>query len=97
MPFKRYCQNIHFMVIQGDFLAMRTEFLASAPELLKFDLLDTFKIAFPSTGPALLASNDLTGEACLPDGRWLRISRSKTQEGGRIWTVSGRIIGAVER
>ncbi|HEX7231715.1 MAG TPA: PAS-domain containing protein, partial [Candidatus Binatia bacterium] len=65
-----------------------SEFLASAPELLRFDSLDTFKIAFPSTGPALLANDDLTGEACLPDGRWLRISRSKTQEGGEIVVFS---------
>nr|WP_244553374.1 EAL domain-containing protein [Nitrobacter vulgaris] len=65
-----------------------SEFLASAPELLRFDSLDTFKIAFPSTGPALLANDDLTGEACLPDGRWLRVSRSKTQEGGEIVVFS---------
>ena len=33
---------------------------------------------------ALLRSADDAGEACLPDGRWLRINRSDTREGGFV-------------
>lgn len=65
-----------------------SEFLTSAPELLQFHSLDTLKIANPSNDQAFLPNNDLTGEACLPDGRWLRVSRSKTQEGGEIVVFS---------
>ena len=65
-----------------------SEFLSSAPELLQFDLLDTGETASPSISLDLVTNDNLTGEACLPDGRWLRVSRSKTQEGGQIVVFS---------
>ena len=64
------------------------EFLASAPELLQFELLDTRAARVPTVHPDPLAENDPAGEARLPDGRWLRVSRSRTQEGGVIVVFS---------
>ncbi len=33
---------------------------------------------------ALMSAADSAGETCLPDGRWLRISRSRTRDGGFV-------------
>ena len=33
---------------------------------------------------ALVSAADSAGEACLPDGRWLRVNRSATREGGFV-------------
>ena len=33
---------------------------------------------------ALMSAADRAGEACLPDGRWLRVNRSATREGGFV-------------
>lgn len=63
------------------------EFIASAPELLQTSLIhgDTSQ-----SGP--IAGNEfgegLASEAELPDGRWLRVSRSETQEGGVVVVYS---------
>ncbi|MBY0380432.1 MAG: EAL domain-containing protein [Xanthobacteraceae bacterium] len=64
-----------------------SEFIASAPALLHSSLVET---DLPESGhPAADAiSGGLASEAELPDGRWLRVSRSETQEGGVVVVYS---------
>ena len=60
------------------------DFLGSSPELLQPGVEFT---ASAGAGTALTRVGDqlpTTGETRLPDGRWLRVSRSATQEGGFI-------------
>jgi diguanylate cyclase (GGDEF)-like protein len=69
-----------------------SEFVQTAPQLLNLDLsqLDPTSSA-PSRAAAMPHLSDLDGlasEAKLPDGRWLRVSRSPTQEGGVMLVYS---------
>jgi diguanylate cyclase (GGDEF)-like protein len=71
------------------------EFISKAPQLLNSDLLRLEPV--PSAHRTAVArsqettfgdADGLAGEARLPDGRWLRVSRSPTQEGGVILVYS---------
>ncbi len=64
------------------------EFLASAPELLQFDLFGAKGSTNPPANSDSPAEDDLASEARLPDGRWLRVSHSMTQERGAIVVFS---------
>ena len=61
------------------------EFIRLSPQLLRSDRLDV-----PGTAPAALdgAGDGFASEAQLSDGRWLRVSRSETQEGGVVLVYS---------
>jgi diguanylate cyclase (GGDEF)-like protein len=68
-----------------------SEFIRSLPELLQSDvirheLIDS--IGMRITTGAAYHNSGLASEARLPDGRWLRVSRSLTQEGGLIVVYS---------
>jgi PAS domain-containing protein len=68
------------------------DFLASSPQLLKPGV-DFAAVASGTaeTGTALVPFSEqlpATGEARLADGRWLRVSRNATQEGGFIVVCS---------
>jgi diguanylate cyclase (GGDEF)-like protein len=72
-----------------------SEFIRSSPQLLQSDLLrpevvssaDSTAVEM-ATGTADSDTGGLASEARLPDGRWLRVSRSLTQEGGVIVVYS---------
>jgi diguanylate cyclase (GGDEF)-like protein/PAS domain S-box-containing protein len=68
------------------------DFLGSAPELLKPGVeFATAVTGSAGTGTALVRVGDqlpTTGETRLADGRWLRVSRNATQEGGFIVVCS---------
>ncbi|MBR1218869.1 EAL domain-containing protein [Bradyrhizobium sp. U87765 SZCCT0131] len=61
--------------------AQACQFIDDAPQLLHPELLSPEDATSPADGPVAAAT---TREARLPDGRWLRVSRSHTQEGGSI-------------
>jgi diguanylate cyclase (GGDEF)-like protein len=64
-----------------------SEFIRSLPGLLQSDLMRSEvqdPIAVGIATGAADNNNGLASEARLPDGRWLRVSRSLTQEGGVI-------------
>jgi diguanylate cyclase (GGDEF)-like protein len=72
-----------------------SEFIRSSPQLLQSDLLRPEILASteatsaePITGTTESDFGGLASEAQLPDGRWLRVSRSLTQEGGVIVVYS---------
>jgi diguanylate cyclase (GGDEF)-like protein len=69
-----------------------SEFIRSSPELLHPESLrPEAGFSADSTAPEMTADGDIGGsasEARLPDGRWLRVSRSPTQEGGVIVVYS---------
>ncbi|WGR94226.1 EAL domain-containing protein [Bradyrhizobium sp. ISRA435] len=58
-----------------------SEFIRLSPRLLRSDRLDA---AAPADGEV----NGFASEAQLSDGRWLRVSRSETQEGGVVLVYS---------
>ncbi|WP_407167226.1 EAL domain-containing protein [Bradyrhizobium sp. ORS 111] len=58
-----------------------SELIRLSPQLLRSDRIDT---AAPADGEA----NGFASEAQLSDGRWLRVSRSETQEGGVVLVYS---------
>jgi diguanylate cyclase (GGDEF)-like protein/PAS domain S-box-containing protein len=68
------------------------DFLGSSPELLKPGVaFATAVMASAGAGTALVRVGDqlpTTGETRLADGRWLRVSRNATQEGGFIVVCS---------
>lgn len=70
-----------------------SEFIGSSPQLLSPDLLQSAIVHDPDAQATQIAESavgiqELAGEAQLPDGRWLRVSRSPTQEGGVIVVFS---------
>ncbi|MDF0516709.1 EAL domain-containing protein [Bradyrhizobium yuanmingense] len=70
-----------------------SEFIGSAPQLLSPDLLRSALVQGPAAKATQVAESavgiqELASEAQLPDGRWLRVSRSPTQEGGVIVVFS---------
>lgn len=65
-----------------------SEFIRSSPQILQSGLLRPGVVSDGDTG-------GLASEARLPDGRWLRVSRSPTQEGGVIVVYSD--ISALKR
>ncbi|HBY31712.1 MAG TPA: deubiquitinase [Bradyrhizobium sp.] len=60
-----------------------SEFIRLSPQLLQSDRLDA-----PSLAPADGDNDGFASEARLSDGRWLRVSRSETQEGGVVLVYS---------
>ncbi|MCC8956609.1 EAL domain-containing protein [Bradyrhizobium sp. Pear77] len=60
-----------------------SEFIRLSPQLLQSDRLDA-----PSLAPADSDFDGFASEAQLSDGRWLRVSRSETQEGGVVLVYS---------
>ncbi|MHC2465820.1 EAL domain-containing protein [Bradyrhizobium embrapense] len=60
-----------------------SEFIRLSPQLLQSDRLDA-----PSLAPADGDFDGFASEAQLADGRWLRVSRSETQEGGVVLVYS---------
>ncbi|VIO66370.1 putative signaling protein [Bradyrhizobium ivorense] len=62
-----------------------SELIHLSPQLLHSDRLDA---AAPATAAIDSDSDPFASEAQLPDGRWLRVSRSETQEGGVILVYS---------
>ncbi|UFX44598.1 EAL domain-containing protein [Bradyrhizobium sp. 41S5] len=60
-----------------------SEFIRLSPQLLQSDRLDA-----PSLVPADGDIDGFASEAQLSDGRWLRVSRSETQEGGVVLVYS---------
>ncbi len=62
-----------------------SEFIDSSPQLLQSGSLLPRAVS-PATSDG--GYGDLASEARLPDGRWLRVSRSATQEGGVIVVYS---------
>ncbi|MGN1288530.1 MAG: diguanylate cyclase domain-containing protein, partial [Bradyrhizobium sp.] len=60
-----------------------SEFIRLSPQLLQSDRLDA-----PSLAPADGDIDGFASEAQLSDGRWLRVSRSETQEGGVVLVYS---------
>lgn len=60
-----------------------SEFIRLSPQLLQSDRLDA-----PSLAPADGDIDGFASEARLSDGRWLRVSRSETQEGGVVLVYS---------
>lgn len=79
-----------------------TEILTKAPQLLQTDSLAPEPVVIKQSGDRETISNnvsletgDLADEAELSDGRWLRVSRSATQEGGMIVVYSD--ISALKR
>ncbi|QPF84208.1 EAL domain-containing protein [Bradyrhizobium genosp. L] len=62
-----------------------SEFIRLSPQLLRSDRLDATGVA---TMPADSDVDDFASEAQLPDGRWLRVSRSETQGGGGVLVYS---------
>ncbi|WP_298365910.1 EAL domain-containing protein [uncultured Bradyrhizobium sp.] len=60
-----------------------SEFIRLSPQLLQSDRLDA-----PSLAPADSDFDGFASEAQLADGRWLRVSRSETQEGGVVLVYS---------
>ncbi|WP_375777260.1 EAL domain-containing protein [Bradyrhizobium sp. ma5] len=60
-----------------------SEFIRLSPQLLQSDRLDA-----PSLAPADGDCDGFASEAQLSDGRWLRVSRSETQEGGVVLVYS---------
>ncbi|MGY4423131.1 diguanylate cyclase (GGDEF)-like protein [Bradyrhizobium sp. JR6.1] len=60
-----------------------SEFIRLSPQLLRSDRLDA-----PSLAPADSDFDGFASEAQLSDGRWLRVSRSETQEGGVVLVYS---------
>jgi len=60
-----------------------SEFIRLSPQLLRSDRLDA-----PSLVPADGDIDGFASEAQLSDGRWLRVSRSETQEGGVVLVYS---------
>jgi diguanylate cyclase (GGDEF)-like protein len=71
------------------------EFISNAPQLLNSHLLRlepvpcAHRTPVATTREATFSDADgSAGEAQLPDGRWLRVSRSPTQEGGVILVYS---------
>ncbi|MBR0873830.1 EAL domain-containing protein [Bradyrhizobium tropiciagri] len=70
-----------------------SEFIRLSPQLLLSDQLDisgTTRTTTSRTAPAALDndSDAFASEAQLTDGRWLRVSRSETQEGGVVLVYS---------
>ena len=65
-----------------------TEFLAEAPDLLRCSPFADQWIENPLVDFVPAALQDSASEARLPNGRWLRVSRSMTQEGGVIVVFS---------
>jgi diguanylate cyclase (GGDEF)-like protein len=69
-----------------------SEFIRSLPELLQSDLtrseVGNSTAVENAAGTADSNSDGFASEARLPDGRWLRVSRSLTQEGGVIVVYS---------
>ncbi|EKS29584.1 EAL domain-containing protein [Afipia felis] len=65
-----------------------TEFLAEAPDLLRCSPFEDQWIENPLVDFAPAALQDSASEARLPNGRWLRVSRSVTQERGMIVVFS---------
>jgi len=65
-----------------------SEFLAEAPDLLRCIPSEGQWIANSPIDFAPLAQQDSASEARLPNGRWLRVSRSVTQERGVIVVFS---------
>ncbi|WP_247316167.1 EAL domain-containing protein [Bradyrhizobium sp. 141] len=68
-----------------------SEFIGSAPQLLSPDPLWSAMVHDPEAKATQIAEGavqELASEAQLPDGRWLRVSRSPTQEGGIIVVFS---------
>ncbi|NEU99394.1 EAL domain-containing protein [Bradyrhizobium uaiense] len=59
------------------------EFIRLSPQLLQSDRLDAARLA-PADGDI----DGFASEAQLSDGRWLRVSRSETQEGGVVLVYS---------
>jgi diguanylate cyclase (GGDEF)-like protein len=79
-----------------------SEFIDSSPQLLQSDLFRAdiiYGTKLTAAGTvaetAHIDSDGLASEAELPDGRWLRVSRSLTQEGGVIVVYSD--ISALKR
>ena len=64
------------------------EFLAEAPDLLRCSPFEDQWIENPLVDFAPAALRDSASEARLPNGRWLRVSRSMTQERGVIVVFS---------
>ncbi|MEN3349826.1 MAG: hypothetical protein V7632_3461 [Bradyrhizobium sp.] len=62
-----------------------SELIHLSPQLLHSKRLDA---AEPATAAVDSDSDPFASEAQLPDGRWLRVSRSETQEGGVILVYS---------
>lgn len=60
-----------------------SEFIRLSPQLLQSDRLDAARLA-PADGDI----DTFASEAQLSDGRWLRVSRSETQEGGVVLVYS---------
>jgi diguanylate cyclase (GGDEF)-like protein len=60
-----------------------SEFIRLSPQLLQSDRLDA-----PSLASADSDFDGFASEAQLSDGRWLRVSRSETQEGGVVLVYS---------
>ncbi|MGY4574040.1 EAL domain-containing protein [Bradyrhizobium pachyrhizi] len=60
-----------------------SEFIRLSPQLLQSDRLDAASLA-PADGDI----DGFASEAQLADGRWLRVSRSETQEGGVVLVYS---------
>ncbi|HEX7920953.1 MAG TPA: EAL domain-containing protein [Bradyrhizobium sp.] len=60
-----------------------SEFIRLSPQLLQSDRLDS-----PSLAPVDADFVGFASEAQLSDGRWLRVSRSETQEGGVVLVYS---------
>ncbi|TWB94763.1 diguanylate cyclase (GGDEF)-like protein [Bradyrhizobium macuxiense] len=60
-----------------------SEFILLSPQLLQSDRLDAASLA-PADGDI----DGFASEAQLSDGRWLRVSRSETQEGGVVLVYS---------
>ncbi|MGY4476037.1 EAL domain-containing protein [Bradyrhizobium sp. USDA 3364] len=60
-----------------------SEFIRLSPQLLQSDRLDAATLA-PADGDI----DGFASEAQLSDGRWLRVSRSETQEGGVVLVYS---------
>lgn len=65
-----------------------SEFLAEAPDLLRCSPFEDQWIENPLVDFAPATLHDSASEARLPNGRWLRVSRSMTQERGVIVVFS---------
>ncbi|OPZ00966.1 deubiquitinase [Bradyrhizobium sacchari] len=72
-----------------------SEFIGCSSQLIHSDLLRAEKVPGDESTAAEITQREvfddvdgLASEAQLPDGRWLRVSRSPTQEGGVIFVYS---------
>lgn len=71
-----------------------SEFIHCLPQLVHPGWLRGARVSSGGSSPALILRDNFSGvdsvesEAQLPDGRWLRVSRSPTQEGGAMLVYS---------